>query len=160
MIQARKSISPLVPLDTNTLVVWKSLIVNWLPTVIALPYGLRGMFLKFVFHETCLVGSCESAVWMVTNEPSHGSSETWLLCSLPFVLSLSSFCSSSLLMVSAHIFTTPCQADLFWANLRQSYSRPHFIRSQWTRSFQWHYWPPADRAPYTGAHTSSCLSNR
>ena len=64
-----------MPLGTEMLVIGKPLDVKRLPTVIALPYGLRAMLLMFVVHKSCLVASCESAVWMVKGEPSQGCSE-------------------------------------------------------------------------------------
>ena len=74
---------------------------------------------------------------------------------------LSSFHSVSLLMVSTPISTTPRQADLSWASSCQSCSTPHFTKSCCTRSFQQHFWPPADRAPCAGCahqHTHTHLT--
>ena len=59
-----------MPLGTETLVIGKPFDVKLLPTVIALPNGLRAILLTFEVHKSCLVATCEGVVWMVTGEPS------------------------------------------------------------------------------------------
>ena len=155
----RVYISSLVPLGAETLVIGKPLDVKWLPTVIALPYGVRAMLLTLVVHKSFPVARFEVPVWMVTDKPSQGCSE--IDCCVLFLSSffLSSVRSVSLLMVSMHISTTPRQANLSWPSSRQYCSISHFTKSRCTRSFQQHFWPPADPAPCAGAHTNSCLGS-